>query len=417
MADKKLSLNHESAEALREFSAVLPIAAENIQLAADKLYATYQSIADDLGAHAQDFDDLLLRISKSQINATDAIAALVHKLNKTADGIDAYVASKRAIGVASKVAKVATAAIASVIPSPAAAPQQQYIDTTISKTEVVRSIDHYSSDNQNQGKISQDYLELKERRKKTEGEAITSSDVPAGAGGDTPEGETNIKYTEDENGLHVVIEINKNEVVSQEASDKKANDKQDVYISSDGMRVTSLSKTSSSSPNKKYTDGVVFEGELTFGYKRQKHTVLINRKIHQYASGIDLNYMRSDGKTNYEAMLKGESPIILIQTPNGIRETRLDLHHLTQQEVLGFPNAHYLQGTLAEVPIASHQKFTKIIHMRYPRIKGIRRSFRVVKLPNHKYELSKENAQFEEFRALYWKVRAEMLKDSENKYN
>ena len=116
-------------------------------------------------------------------------------------------------------------------------------------------------------------------------------------------------------------------------------------------------------------------------------------------------------------MLKGESPIILIQTPNGVKETRLDLHHLTQQEVLGFPNAHYLQGTLAEVPIASHQKFTKIIHMRYPRTKGIRRSFRVVKLPNHKYELSKENAQFEEFRALYWKVRAKMLKDSGNKYN
>lgn len=403
MADKKLSLNHESAEALREFATVLPIAAENIQLAADKLYATYQSVADDLGEHGQDFDELLLRISKSQVTATDAIAALVPKMNKTADRIDAYVATKIALGIA----KVATTAIASVVPSPAAAPQQQYIDTTISKTEVVRSIDHYSSDNPNQGKISQDYLELKERRKKTEGEAITSSDVPAGAGGDEPKSNSNIKYTEDENGLNIEIEIYK----------EADSDKPEPYISPEGMRVTSLSSSSSSSSGQKYTDGVVFEGELTFSYKRQKHTVLINRKIHQYAAGIDLNYKRSNGQTNYEAMLEGKSPVVFIQTPDGIKKTRLDLHHLTQQEVIGFPDAPYSQGTLAEVPVASHQKYTKIIHMRYPDEKGTRRSFRVVKLPNHKYELSKENAQFEEFRALYWKVRAEMLKDSENKYN
>lgn len=187
--------------------------------------------------------------------------------------------------------------------------------------------------------------------------------------------------------------------------------KEDTYQTSNGFSVTYLSSSSDSKNGKKYTDGVVIEGQLTFTYDHQKHTVSLNRKVHQYAAGIDLNYKRSNGQTNYEAMLEGKSPIVLIQTPDGIKKTRLDLHHLTQQEVIGFPDAPYSQGTLAEVPVASHQKYTKIIHMRYPREKGINTSFRVDKLPNHKYKLSKDEAQFNEFRKQYWKARAQMLKE------
>ena len=187
--------------------------------------------------------------------------------------------------------------------------------------------------------------------------------------------------------------------------------KNETYQTSNGFVVTYLDDSEVISKGKKYTEGVTFKGDLTFTYDHQKHTVSINRKVHQYAAGIDLNYKRSNGQTNYEAMLEGKSPIVLIQTPDGIKKTRLDLHHLTQQEVIGFPDAPYSQGTLAEVPVASHQKYTKIIHMRYPREKGINTSFRVDKLPNHKYKPSKDEAQFNEFRKQYWKARAQMLKE------
>lgn len=186
---------------------------------------------------------------------------------------------------------------------------------------------------------------------------------------------------------------------------------EDTYKTSNGFSVTYLSSSSNALDGKKYTDGVVIEGQLTFNYDHQKHTVSLHRKIHQYAPGIDLNYKRSNGQTNYEAMLEGKSPVVLIQTPDGIKKTRLDLHHLTQQEVIGFPDAPYSQGTLAEVPVTSHQKYTKNIHMRYPREKGISTSFRVDKLPNHKYKPSKDEAQFNEFRKQYWKARAQVLNE------
>lgn len=92
MSNIKLTLTYEGAEALREFARALPVATENIQLSTEKLYAIYQSVAEDLGVHKQEFESLLSHIKKMQLNATYAIAMLVPNMNKTADRIDDYVA-------------------------------------------------------------------------------------------------------------------------------------------------------------------------------------------------------------------------------------------------------------------------------------------------------------------------------------
>ena len=176
-----------------------------------------------------------------------------------------------------------------------------------------------------------------------------------------------------------------------------------------GMRATYIDDVSVTSNGRKYTSGVVVEGDLTFSNgDHTQSTVAIKRKVHQYASGIDLNYIRSDGKTNYQAMLEGEAPMVIIQTPNGEVETRLDLHHLIQEETISSPNSPFLQGTLVEIPVVSHQKHTKTIHMRYPHEDGVRRSFRVTKRADHKYIRSKDDRQFEAFKKQYWKMRATM---------
>ena len=180
--------------------------------------------------------------------------------------------------------------------------------------------------------------------------------------------------------------------------------------SGSGLRATYVEDISTTtSKGKTYTSGVVVEGDLTFSNgDHTKSTVTIKRKVHQYAAGIDLSHMRPDGKTNYQAMLEGKAPMVIIQTPKGKIETRLDLHHLIQEETISSPDSPFLQGTLVEMPVVLHQKYTKIIHMRYPNEDGIRRSFRITKTVGHKYIRSDDDRQFETFKSQYWKMRAKM---------
>lgn len=93
----ELALNYESAEALREFAAAMPLAIENIVSATERVVQVYQSLADSLGVHNQDFYEMLMYIKKAQENAADAIQALPPMLNKTADDIIDYVNTHRTV--------------------------------------------------------------------------------------------------------------------------------------------------------------------------------------------------------------------------------------------------------------------------------------------------------------------------------
>ena len=90
----KLALNTQSAMALREFAESMPLAIGNIVTATEKVVHVYQSVADTLGVHNQDFYEMLMHIKKAQENAADAIQTLPPMLNLTADKIDAYVAAR-----------------------------------------------------------------------------------------------------------------------------------------------------------------------------------------------------------------------------------------------------------------------------------------------------------------------------------
>lgn len=94
----KLSLNSESAAALREFSESMPVAIQNIVDSTEKVVQVYQSVADTLGVHNQDFYDMLMLIKKAQEETAVAIQVLPKMLTTTADKIDAYVAANPNIG-------------------------------------------------------------------------------------------------------------------------------------------------------------------------------------------------------------------------------------------------------------------------------------------------------------------------------
>lgn len=94
----KLSLNSESAAALREFSESMPVAIQNIVDSTEKVVQVYQSVADTLGVHNQDFYDMLMLIKKAQEETAEAIQVLPKMLTTTADKIDAYVAANPNIG-------------------------------------------------------------------------------------------------------------------------------------------------------------------------------------------------------------------------------------------------------------------------------------------------------------------------------
>ena len=94
----KLSLNSESAAALREYSESMPVAIQNIVDSTEKVVQVYQSVADTLGVHNQDFYDMLMLIKKAQEETAVAIQVLPKMLTTTADKIDAYVAANPTIG-------------------------------------------------------------------------------------------------------------------------------------------------------------------------------------------------------------------------------------------------------------------------------------------------------------------------------
>ena len=87
----KLGLNRERSAALREFSEAMPLAIQNIVESTQQIIQVYNSVAEELGEHEQDFYNMLMLIKKAQEEAADAIQELPKQLNLTVDKIDAYI--------------------------------------------------------------------------------------------------------------------------------------------------------------------------------------------------------------------------------------------------------------------------------------------------------------------------------------
>lgn len=89
----KLKLDHESANALREFADAMPFAIENITESTEKLVKIYNSVAENIGPHYQDFHNMLMLIKSVQMEALEPVEVLPAMLKTTADKIDNYIGS------------------------------------------------------------------------------------------------------------------------------------------------------------------------------------------------------------------------------------------------------------------------------------------------------------------------------------
>lgn len=90
----EINISTEGASALREFAEAIPNAIENINQGTEKLMQVYQSVADSVGPHEEEFANMIMNIKKMQEEANDAINVLPKMLINTADKIDAFIARK-----------------------------------------------------------------------------------------------------------------------------------------------------------------------------------------------------------------------------------------------------------------------------------------------------------------------------------
>lgn len=97
MKELVLELNMESAEALREFAEAMPLAIMNIVQSTERVVQTYQSVADEVGPHSQDFYDMIMLVRAAQERAVEAVEELPPRMRYVADQIERFVASHRSI--------------------------------------------------------------------------------------------------------------------------------------------------------------------------------------------------------------------------------------------------------------------------------------------------------------------------------
>ncbi|MCM1540574.1 MAG: hypothetical protein NC121_04870 [Blautia sp.] len=87
----KLSLNQESADALRVLADQMPRAIEQIEDATERLMAVYAQVEGTLGVHEPHFADMLNRLRNAQMMAQTPVLALPMKLNEVANAIEDYI--------------------------------------------------------------------------------------------------------------------------------------------------------------------------------------------------------------------------------------------------------------------------------------------------------------------------------------
>lgn len=87
----RLSINTESASALREFAKEIPTVLDSMLEKTESLFYTYNSVAEYAGPHKQEFLDMLHSVKRAQENAAESLRELPHMLNATADKMESYI--------------------------------------------------------------------------------------------------------------------------------------------------------------------------------------------------------------------------------------------------------------------------------------------------------------------------------------
>ncbi len=97
MEELELDLSMKSAEALRDFAEAMPLAIMNIAQSTERVAQVYQSVAEEVGPHSQDFYDMIALVRAAQEKVVEAIEALPPRMRYVADQIEEFVASHRSI--------------------------------------------------------------------------------------------------------------------------------------------------------------------------------------------------------------------------------------------------------------------------------------------------------------------------------
>ena len=139
---------------------------------------------------------------------------------------------------------------------------------------------------------------------------------------------------------------------------------------------------------------------------------------------IDLDMKSPLGKENRKRMRSGQPPYVVIgyKKDKNTKEfkpvkKRVELHHLTQREIITNPESKMTHGTLVEISANVHHENHNLLHIPYPKEKGIRRSYSVVKTCDkngvRKHKRSDGARSYTSFRSRYWKERLKKYEEAE----
>ena len=92
--EPNLAVCPESVVVLRTFAEAIPKAVQDIDECTQRLINTFLSLYDDLGEHADKFQDMLMLIRRAQDEAGEAFMVLPAKLNASADAMEEYLRSQ-----------------------------------------------------------------------------------------------------------------------------------------------------------------------------------------------------------------------------------------------------------------------------------------------------------------------------------
>ena len=94
MKEMKIAACPESVVVLETFAEAIPKAVQDINECTQRLINTFLSLSDDMGEHAQAFQQMLDLIKRAQDEAGEALMVLPAHLKASAEAMEAYLKSQ-----------------------------------------------------------------------------------------------------------------------------------------------------------------------------------------------------------------------------------------------------------------------------------------------------------------------------------
>lgn len=93
----KLALRPEAAQELHNLAEKLTSALDNIATATSTVNNVYQSVSEDVGPHAQQFEEMLMRVKNAQEKMAGCMDVMVPCITNTAQAIEEFLSRNPSI--------------------------------------------------------------------------------------------------------------------------------------------------------------------------------------------------------------------------------------------------------------------------------------------------------------------------------